>query len=132
MENTIKFLVAFPILQDIFYWAYSDSDSNLAGAITPPAATYTGYAPNGTLQFTENNGTNPTREGWQLNPAATQDWMRAEVRFSPTIDHPSIHFRYISWDNINSNNSGVAIDDFWIRWALEPDFGVSLGAPEIR
>lgn len=117
---------------DILYLAHGPVNNNFAGALSFPTATYTGFAPNGSLTFEETTGNNRTEDGWRMDPVNYQEWSRAEVRFSPAIDQPSFQFRYISLNNEQGGNSFVALDDFWIRRALEPDFGVTLGPTEPR
>lgn len=117
---------------DLLYLAHGPVNNNFAAALTFPTASYTGFVPNGSLTFQETTGANRTEDGWRLDPTAYQEWSRAEVRFTPAIDQPSFQLRYLSLNNQQGGNSFVAVDDFWIRRALEPDFGVTLGPTEAR
>ena len=115
---------------DMFYFSYGpDTDSYQLTTVLPPSA-WSGYIPSASLTFTEINGANRTVVGgWQL-PVAQTWWQRAIARYVPTVDRPSLHLRNVS--NQNGSDEYIAIDDWWVRLAVEPEPLISLGPEEAR
>jgi hypothetical protein len=117
---------------DIFYFAYGDQPDVFDTTLEPDISLWQGLLPNGTLTFTDNDNMPRTVNGWRFPPNTIQWWQRVSVRFVPMIDQPSLHFRYVSTNTNTSNMSFTAVDDWWVRLALEPDFAAVLGPVETR
>ena len=118
---------------DILYFSYADENDNLRGSTLLPDTAYIGLAPNGTTTF-EETGTGGMRtvRGWRMPQAPGMPWSRVRGRFTPTVDQPSMQFRYVSPNGIDDSQTLVGLDDLWVRRALEPDFMVSAGPAETR
>jgi hypothetical protein len=118
---------------DILYLSYFTSNRDFDRTVTFEDAAYRGFVPNAALAFDEINGSGRRRvRGWAFPPDQVQWWRRVTVRFRPDLDRPSFHLRHISTDNGASDLSFVALDDWTIRRAAEPEPRVTLGATETR
>lgn len=85
------------------------------------------------LTFTDNDGSRRPVFGWRMPSDFPFWWDRVNLVFTPDFDRPSLHFRYVSTAPDGTFDSTfVAIDDWWIRLALDPDPVLSLGQEEVR
>jgi hypothetical protein len=77
--------------------------------------------------------TDHAKTGWRL-PPIPQSWTRTTLRFRvPLTDFASsFHLRFVSNDTDRNNDTRIAVDDFVVRYALEPEFGVMAGDVEER
>ncbi|MCK6552230.1 hypothetical protein L6R52_40745 [Myxococcota bacterium] len=118
---------------DLFYFAFGPDPAVYDDTTLIPASAWVEGPPNvASFTFTETDGSQRTVEGWRLPAGSPQWWTRARGRFVPGFDAPSLHFRFISKDGVDYLPTGMAIDDWTIRVALEPELGVTLGAVEVR
>lgn len=117
-------------LEDLTYFSYGADNETFPGTVELPPAAWQGLLPDGQLTFQDNNGQNRLVNGWRFTPGAIQWWQRTRARFVPTIDQPSLHFRFVSTDN-SSNNGAVLIDDWWVRLAVQPEPVIVLGEEEL-
>jgi hypothetical protein len=117
---------------DILYFSYGADNDTFDDTVEPALAAYAGYVPNGTLTFQDTDGQDRTVNGWRHPPDVVEWWQRTTLRFTPTIDNPTLHWRYVSTNPNASNASASIIDDWWLRLAVEPDFTPVLGPVEAR
>lgn len=121
---------------DLLYLSMGPDNDDFAGtsAIAEPPDTVLDFPLNNTLTFRETTNDLRTEAGWMLpqDPMMTVWWQRARVRFSPRVDQPSLHFRYISNNSATYGDSGVGLDDWWVRAAADPAPTVTLGPEEPR
>jgi hypothetical protein len=117
---------------DIIYFAYGPQPNVFDNTINPPVTAYAGFVPNAQLTFQDTDNQPRTADGWRFPPDVIQWWQRMTLRWTPTIDAPSLHFRHISTNANASTSSFAAIDDWTVRLALEPDFAPVLGPVEPR
>ncbi len=117
---------------DILYLSHSLDNDDLAASLLFPTTNYVEFPPNHTLTFEENNGSDRTVEGWDFPGPGFTYFQRVRLRFRPMIDQPSLHFRFISVQSGGSAESGVGLDDWWVRSAPEPAPTITLGPEETR
>lgn len=117
---------------DLVYLSHFTNNSPFDQTLLFPTADYSGFVPNGNLTFRETNNQNRSVEGWRMPQANIQWWQRTKLRFVPSFDQPSFHFRHLSLDGDTSNNSFFAVDEWTVRLAVEPEFTVTLGPVETR
>ncbi len=118
--------------QDLLYFSYGADNSTFDQTLEVPPTSWQGFRPNAQLTFTDVDNQPRTVNGWNFTPNAIQWWQRALLRFVPTVDQPSLHFRYISTATSQNSPAGVtAIDDWWIRVAVEPAPSITLGPEEL-
>lgn len=115
---------------DILYFSYGAQNDVFDTTLEPDAAGWGGFTPNGTLTFTDTDDQPRTVSGWRYPVDQIQWWQRTTLRFVPAIDQPALHFRHVSTNANTSNASFAAIDDWWVRKALDPDFQPVLGPVE--
>lgn len=116
--------------EDLVYFSYGADNETFDQTLEVPPTSWRGFSPNNQVTFQDVNNQNRTVDGWNFTPNAVQWWQRSLLRFVPSVDQPSLHFRFISTDN--SSNAGVTvIDDWWIRVTVEPAPSITLGPEEL-
>ena len=119
--------------QDLVYFAYGANSTNFSDTTVLMPLEYTENPPLDVLAFVEDDPAVPRIvRGWKFPSGRGQTWAVSRARFTPNVDNPSFHFRFISADGTNApmQETNVALEDFTVRKALEPDFEVTLGPVE--
>ncbi len=118
--------------QEVVYFSYGPDNTNFDQTVVPLPGEYLGFAPSQPITFAEINGFgNRTLTGWTF-PTTPVWWLRSLLRFTPTINQPSLHFRRVSLIDDNQDGSFFILDDWWIRLSLNPEFAPTLAPPESR
>jgi hypothetical protein len=118
---------------DVLYTAYGPTNAEYVATIDLKAAVFVEGAPNVVnFDFPERDGNTRLVDGWRFFANQFQWWQRVRGRFVPTIDQPSLHFRFISKDGTDNAATGVVIDDWTVRLALNPELQAGLGPEEPR
>ena len=118
-------------INDLLYFAYGANNVDTAGTFFVPRAGFTENPPDDVTSF-EEGMRNRLVNGWKLPSASAQTWTRTAAEFVPTVDNPSLHFRFVSPDNVLSASTQVAIDDIQVRTKINPDFELVLGPIESK
>jgi hypothetical protein len=120
--------------QDLLYFAYYNANGpnyNLTTIV--PTADFVSFAPTVPAFTFVDIGTSGTStrtvSGWTF-PAAGIGWTRVRARLVPTYDGTSFHVRFVTNDTTANMGTFVAIDDFTVRLATNPELKATLGAIE--
>ena len=118
-------------VDDLLYFAYGANTGDSVDTELVPRMSFTENPPDDVTSFEEANRTRLV-QGWRLPSASAQTWTRTVARFTPNIDNPSLHFRFVSPDGILSAGTQVALDDIQVRSTINPDFELSFGPIESK
>ncbi len=119
--------------RDILYLSHFTDNESFSSTLPVTMSEYSGYPVDATLTFQDSDNQDRTVSGWRLPADQPRWWAPVRFFFVPSVDRPSMHFRYVSAvAGGNATDSFTVLDDLWIRLAPNPAPSLDVGPEEER